>query len=116
MALVFFPPLKLVIDGRTTNIDSTWSTHKPLDVPNSVELSIAEVVSVVYQMRPKTALGLDDIPVSILKENIFIIAPWLALIYIALLSLHHSLESWKIAKFILLKNPVKSLYFIPYSY
>ena len=62
------------------NIISTMTTSDfisivPPGVPGSMEVSIVEVVSAVCQMRPKAAPGLDDIPVSILKENLFIIAP-----------------------------------------
>ena len=89
LALVFFPSLPPVSDWRQAEIDHTWSTHRLPGVPGSMEVSIAEVVSAVCQMRPKAAPGLDDIPVSILKENLYIIAPWLALIYTALLSLHY---------------------------
>ena len=73
-----------------------------------MEVSIAEVVSAVCQMKLKASPGLDDIPVSILKENLYIIAPWLALIYTASLSLHYFPELWKIAKVIPLKKPNKS--------
>ena len=83
LAPVFFPPLPLVTDQWQIDIDHTWSTHRPPGVPSSVEVSIAKVVSTIRQMRPKAAPGLDNIPVSVLKENHFIIAPWLALIYIA---------------------------------
>ena len=92
LAPVFFPPLPPVTDRRQTEIDHAWSTHRPPGVPSSVEVLIAEVVSAVRQMRPKAAPGLDDIPVSVFKENLFIIAPWLALMYTASLSLHHFLE------------------------
>ena len=81
-----------------------------------MEVLIAKVVSAVHQMRPKAAPGLDDILVSVLKENLFIIAPWLALIYTALLSLHHFPESYKTAKVILLKKLGKSSYSTPHSY
>ena len=116
LAPIFFPSLPPVSDRWQTEIDHTWSTHRPPDVPGSVEVSIAEVVSAVRQMRPKAAPGLDDIPVSILKENLYIIAPWLALIYTASLSLHHFPESWKTAKVIPLKKPGKSSYSTPRSY
>ena len=116
LAPVFFPSLPLVSDQRQTEIDHTWSTHKPPGVPGFVEVSIAEVVSAVRQMRPKVAPGLDDIPVSILKEILYIIVPWLALIYTASLSLHYFSESWKTAKVIPLKKPGKSLYSTPCSY
>ena len=89
LAPVFFPSLPPVSDQRQAEIDHTWSTHRPSGVPGSVEVLIAEVVSAVRHMRPQPALGLDDIPVSILKENLYIIAPWLALIYTASLSLHY---------------------------
>ena len=67
-------------------------------------------------MRPKAVPGLDNIPVSILKENLYIIAPWLALIYTASLSLHYFPEAWKTAKVIPLKKPGKSSYSTPRSY
>ena len=116
LAPVFFPSLPPVSDRQQPEIDHSWSTHKPPGVPGSVEVSIAEVVSAVRQMRPKAAPGLDDIPVSILKENLYIIAPWLALIYTASLSLHYFPESWKTAKVIPLKKPGKSSYSTPRSY
>ena len=116
LAPVFFPSLPPVSDWRQAEIDHSWSTHRPPGVPGSVEVSIAEVVSVVCQMRPKAAPGLDDIPVSVLKENLYIIAPWLALIYTASLLLHYFPESWKTAKVIPLKKPDKSSYSTPHSY
>ena len=116
LAPVFFPSLPPVSDRRQTEIDHSWSIHRSPGVPGSVEVSIAEVVSAVRQMRPKAAPGLDDIPVSVLKENLFIIAPWLALIYTASLSLHYFPESWKTAKVIPLKKPGKSSYSTPRSY
>ena len=116
LAPVFFPSLPPVSDRWQTEIDHTWSTHRPPGVPGSVEVSIAEGISAVRQMRPKAAPGLDDIPVSVLKENLYIIAPWLALIYTASLSLHCFPESWKTAKVIPLKKPGKSLYSTPHSY
>ena len=103
-------------DRRQTEIDHTWSTHRTPGVPGSMEVSIADVVSAIRQMRPKAAPGLDDIPVSVLKENQFIIAPWLALIYTASLSLHYFPESWKTAKVIPLKKPGKSSHSTPCSY
>ena len=81
LAPVFFPSLPPVSDRWQTEIGHTWSTHRPPGVPGSVEVSIAEVVSAVCQMSPKAAPGLDDILVSVLKEHLYIIAPWLALIY-----------------------------------
>ena len=113
LALVFFPSLPPVSDWRQTEIDHTWSTHRPPGVLDFVEVSIAEVVSAIRQMRPKAAPGLDNIPVSTLKENIYIIAPWLALIYMASLSLHYFLELWKTTKLIPLKKPGKSSYSTP---
>lgn len=82
----------------------------------SAEVSIVEVGSAIRHMRLKAALGLNDIPMSILKENLFIITPWLVLIYMASLSLHHFLESWKTVKVIPLKKPSKSSYSTPNSY
>ena len=113
LAPVFFPSLPPVSDRQQTEIDYTWSTHRPPGVPGSMEVSIAEVVSAIRQMRPNVAPGLYDIPVSILKENLYIIAPWLALIYTASLSLSYFPESWKTAKVIPLKKPGKSSYSIP---
>ena len=78
-----------------------------------MEVSIVEVVLAICQMRPKASTGLNDIPVSASKENLFIIAPWLALIYLDLLSLCHFLESWKTAKVIPLKKPGNSWYSSP---
>lgn len=66
-------------------------------------------------MGPKAAPRLNDILVFVLKENIFIIPPWLALIYAASLSLNYLPESW-IAKVIPLKKPSKLLYSSPHSY
>ena len=116
LAPVFFPSLPPVSDRRQADIDHSWSTYRPPGVPGFVEVSIAEVVLAVRQMRPKAAPGLDDIPVSVLKENLYIIAPWLALIYTASLSLHYFPESWKTAKVIPLKKPGKSSYSTPRSY
>ena len=75
LAPVFFPSLPPVSDWRQAEIDHTWSTHRPPGVPGSMEVSIAKMVSTIHQMRPKAAPGLDDIPVSVLKENLYIIAP-----------------------------------------
>ena len=79
-------------------------THRPPGVPSSMEMSIAKAVSTVCQMRPKAAPRLDNISASVLKENLFLIAPWLGLIYSASLSLHHFLESWNIGEIHIVKG------------
>ena len=55
LAPVFFPPLAPMIDQQQIDIDFTWSTHRLLGVPKSVEASIAEVVSAIRQMWPQAA-------------------------------------------------------------
>ena len=54
-----------------------------------VEISLGEIRDAVKVMPSTSAPGLDRILVIVLKKNLFILAPWLQLIYSASLSLHY---------------------------
>ena len=51
-----------------------------------------------------------------LRKNLYIIAPWLRLIYSASLSLQYLPRTWRVAKVIVLRKPGKASYSTPCSY
>ena len=81
-----------------------------------MEVSLTEVRDAVKAMPLTSAPGLDQIPVVVLRKNLFILAPWLCLIYSASLSLHYFPRTWRMAKVIVLWKPGKASYSTPRSY
>ena len=116
LAPVFFPSLPPTSDSRQAAIDFAWGTHRPPGDQELVEVSLGEIWDAVKVMPSTSAPGLDRIPVIVLKKNLFILAPWLQLIYSASLSLHYFPQSWRVAKVIILRKPGKASYATPRSY
>ena len=84
--------------------------------PRFVELSLTEVREAVRAMPLTSAPGLDQIPIVVLRKNLFILAPWLRLIYSASLSLQYFPRTWRVAKVIVLRKPGKASYSTARSY
>ena len=87
LAPVFFPSLPTPKDSCQAEIDFAGGTHQPLGDRDFVEVSLAEVCDAVKVMPLTSAPSLDHIPLVMLRKNLFILAPWLWLIYSASLSL-----------------------------
>ena len=111
-----FPSLPTSRDSRQAAIDFAWGTHRPPGNRNFVEVSLTEVRDAVKAMPLAFAPGLDHIPVVVLCKNLFILAPWLRLIYSASLSLQYFPRIWRVAKVIVLRKPGKASYSTPRSY
>ena len=97
-------------------IDFAWGTHRPPGDRDFLEVSLVKVWDVVKAMHLASASGLDHIPVVVLRKNLFILAPWLRLIYSASLSTQHFPHTWRVAKVIVLRKPGKASYSTPRSY
>ena len=87
LAPVFFPSLPPARDSRQAAIDFVWGPHRPPGDRDFVEVSLTEVRDALKAMPLASAPSLDHIPVVVLRKNLFILAPWLRLIYSASLSL-----------------------------
>ena len=116
LAPIFFPSLPPSTDSRQAAIDFAWGTHRPPGDRDSVEVSLGEVRDAVKAMPLTSTPGLDHIPVVVLRKNLFILAPWLRLIYSSSLSLQYFPRTWRVAKVIVLRKPGKATYSTPRSY
>ena len=116
LAPVFFPSLPPSRDSRQAAIDFAWGTHRPPGDRDFVEVSLTEVQEAVKAMPLTSVPGLDQIPVVVLCKNLFILAPWLRLIYSASLSLQCFPRTWRVSKVIVLRKPGKASYSTPRSY
>ena len=77
---------------------------------------MVEVRDAMKAMPLASTPGSDHIPVVVLRKNLFILAPWLRLIYSASLSLQYFPRTWRVAKVIVLWKPGKASYSTPRSY
>ncbi len=107
---VFFPALPPTTDAHQEAIDRAWSAPLPPGDPASVDVAPSEVESAVRAMRATSAPGLDEIPVTVLKQNLFLLLPWLLMIVSSSFSLHYFPRVWRVARVLALKKPGKSSY------
>ena len=116
LAPVFFPSLPPSRDSHQVAIDFAWGTHQPPGNRDFVEVSLVEVWDAVKAMPLASAPGLAYISVVVLCKNLFILVPWLRLIYSASLSLQYFPRTWWVAKVIVLRKLGKASYSTPRSY